>query len=189
MAKQGALTGHVGTSDDDDLLVFRVELHVVWHIALSRRHKGFDHRMAASVNVEHHRVVDNRTDIAVLGGNEGERKEAVERGHRSGIALQGGDVLQGVVEQLRIDLRLKNQDAAFSAQNLFFIFLEFLRDIALGLREGLLANPFVWHLAFIGVAHFDVVTEDVVIAYLQARNACGFALALLDLQEIVFTRR
>ena len=68
-----------------------------------------------------------------------------------------------------------------------FVRLEFLGDVPLGVDECLFADPFCGNLLFVGVADFEIVAEDVVVADLEALDAGSFYLALLDLEEVVFS--
>ncbi|GFI34855.1 hypothetical protein IMSAGC014_01358 [Bacteroidaceae bacterium] len=185
MAEQGALTGHVGTGDDDDLLLFRVEVYVVGYILLARRHEGFDDGVAALADVELETFVHYGSYVAAFCGDGGQRQEAVQRGQCVGIALKQGYELSGGGYEFVVEAVFKDQDAVFGTEYFFFVFLEFLCDVAFGLREGLFAYPLCRHVFLVGVAHFYVVAENVVEAYLEARYAGGFAFALLYFQEIV----
>ena len=62
-------------------------------------------------------------------------------------------------------------DLLLGRQHLFFVFLQFRRDVALGVLEGLLAQVVGRHLAGVGVGDLDVIAEDLVVADLQAGDA------------------
>ena len=104
------------------------------------------------------------------------------------IALQLLYELLHVCYEFGIELSLKSQYLIFRTQYLVFVFLQFLSDVALSLCQGLLANPVRRHVVLIGVAHLEVVAEDVVVAYLQRCNAGVVYFALLNLQQVVLTR-
>ena len=52
----------------------------------------------------------------------------------------------------------------------------------------MLPNPIGRHLIFVSIAHFDVITEDVVKTYLQACYACGGRFSIANLLQVVFAR-
>ena len=72
-------------------------------------------------------------------------------------------------------------------ENLLLVLLQFLGNVAFGIGKGLLAYPLCRHFVLMRVAHFDVITEDIVVAYLQAGNLRQLTLALLYLQQIILT--
>ena len=73
----------------------------------------------------------------------------------------------------------------FGAENLFFQFLQLRRDVSFGIDERLLAYPRFGNALLVGVPYLDVVTEHVVEAYLEARNAGFVYLALLYFEQYV----
>ena len=58
-------------------------------------------------------------------------------------------------------------------------------DVPLGLCEGLLACPLPWDDVAVCVPHFEVVSEDVVVAYFERLYPCALCLTLLQLHEVV----
>lgn len=125
---------------------------------------------------------------AVFGRRRRQRVQAVEGGQGGGVALQQGDKLPRGGHEGGVEAVFELQDAVFGAEYFLLILLQFLRDVAFGLRQCLLAYPPGGHVVLVGVAHLYVVAEHVVEAYFQARYARGFALALLYLQQIVLAR-
>ena len=69
----------------------------------------------------------------------------------------------------------------------FFILFQLFGDIPLGVGQRLLADPRLGNLVLVRVADFDIITEDIVVAYLQAGNLRQLTLALLYLQQIILT--
>ena len=78
-------------------------------------------------------------------------------------------------------------DTLLSAEDLLLVFLELGEDVSLGIGQGLLACPVLGHLVFVGGAYLDVVAEDIIIGYLERRDARTFALASLELKEVVLS--
>ena len=65
LAKQSGLTGHVRSGDNDNLLLFIVQIDIIGNVRFADRQLFFNHRMAASLNIDHLRIIHIRTDITV----------------------------------------------------------------------------------------------------------------------------
>ena len=76
-------------------------------------------------------------------------------------------------------------DTLLSAEDLLLVFLKLGEDVSLGIGQGLFARPVLGHLVFVGGAHLDVVAEDIIIGHLERRNARAFALASLELKQVI----
>ena len=134
--------------------------------------------------VYHVAVIDDRTDVAVLLRTLGEGKEAIELGEERGVLLYGSYISCQSRDETVEDLCLEAEDAFLRTHNLVLVLLEFLGDVTLGLGQCLLANPVGRHLVLVRVAHLEVVAKHVVVANLQALDACRLYLALLHLQQV-----
>ena len=185
LAQQGALAGHVGSGDDDDLLLVGVEVDVVGDVVLAHGHLLLDDGMAALTDVEDEAVVDDGSDVAVLLGHGGEGEEAVEAGYLAGVDLYGGDVAHEVGDEVAEETGFEGEDLVLGTEDALLVLLQLLGDVPLGVDECLLAYPLGGHLVLVGVADLDVVAEDVVVGYLERGYAGGLGLALLHLQEVV----
>ena len=84
-----------------------------------------------------------------------------------------------------VEARFDKAYFLLGCEDFLLIFLQFLGDIALGIDECLFADPLCRHLVLIGIADFEVVTEDIIEAYLEGRDSRCVNLALLDLQKVV----
>ena len=84
-----------------------------------------------------------------------------------------------------VKLAFEGQDGVFRSKYLLLVGLQFLGYIALGVHQSLLAMPLGRHLLTRGVAHFEVVAEHAVIAYLETADAGAFGLAVLQFQQII----
>ena len=188
LAEEGRLTGHVGTGDDDNLLRLAVEHDVVGNIFFANGQLLFNDRMASLMDIEHIVVSYHRTYVVVLTRHVGKGQEAVQPGNLVGIGLYGRNELTDALHQLGIELCLQHQYLVLGSQYFFFVFLQFLRDVTLGVSQRLLAYPLLGHLVLVGIAHLDVIAEDVVVANLQAGDAGQVTFALLNLQQVVLAR-
>ena len=165
-----------------------IEQYIVGNVALAHGELLLDDRVATLTNVERGAVVNHRAYVAVERCSIGKGEQAVEPRYLVGIDLYGGDVFVECKDEVVVEAVLQSRYLVFGTENLLFIFLQFLRDVALGIDERLLAYPGLGHLVFMRVAHLDVVTEDVVESNLEAGYLGSFALALLHLQEVVLAR-
>ena len=166
------------------MLLPRVEEDIVRDVALPNGELLLNDRMTATVDVDDIAVVHDGTDVAVLLCALGEGQEAIKLCQERCILLNWSDVLGKRRNEFVEELCLEGKDAFLGPHDFVFVFLEFLGDVALSLSERLLANPFGRHLVAIGIANLKVVTEDVVVANLEALDTRGFYLALLHLQQV-----
>ena len=185
LTEQCRLTRHVGTGNDDNLLRAAVQHHIVGYVLLAYRKLLLDDRVTPLVYLQHLVFGDYGTDIIVFAGCGGKRQQAVQPGYLVRIGLNGRDKLAQGLHQLCIKLCFQHQYLVLGAEYLFLIFFQFLRNVTLGIDQCLLANPLLRHFILVHVAHFDIVTEHIVIADFQAGNARKLTLPLLYLQKIV----
>ena len=88
-------------------------------------------------------------------------------------------------DDVGIDALFDHQHLLLGPEDLLLVFLQLLGDVAFGIGKGLLADPALGHLVLMGVAHFDIVAEDVVVADLERRDARRLALAMLDACQVI----
>ena len=143
--------------------------------------------MASLLDVDDLRRIDNRTDIIILLGSFGKRQQTVQMGNDIGVDLYLRNIFLHTQNQVVEELGFERQDTVFGAQNLLFIFLQFLRDVALGLCQCLLAHPVGRHLVLVRIAHLQIVAKHIVVTYLQRRDARLLSLAFLYFQQVVLT--
>ena len=143
--------------------------------------------MTSLAYFQHLVIGDYGTDIIVFAGRGGKGKQTVQTRYLVRVNLNGGNELVQRLYQLCVKLCFQYQYFVFGTEYLLFVLFQFLRNVAFGIDQRLLANPFLRHFIFVHVAHFDIVTEHIVITYLQAGNPRLFALPLLYLQKIVLT--
>jgi len=185
LPQQGRLTRHVGAGDHHDLLFLVVEQHVVGDILLPYGHERLDDGMASLADVDALAVVEHGADIAAFAGDAGEGLQAIDTRHDGGVAQQHGERTADAGDDVGIDALFDHQHLLLGAEDLLLVFLQLLGDVAFGIGEGLLADPGLGHLVLMGVAHFDIVAEDVVVADLERRDARRLALALLDACQVI----
>ncbi len=111
-------------------------------------------------------VIDRGPDVSVAGGSFGQGAVHIDLSNGPGRRQQP---LRGVA-YLSADLPEKATlhlgDAALGIQDKRLVLLQLRRKVALGIRQGLLANVVLRHLAEVGIGNLDVVAKDLVVAYL-----------------------
>ena len=184
LPQQGAFTRHVRTGEDDDLLVAGIEPDIVRNVFLARFHEGFDDGMPSALDFQHLAFIHHRPAISVRKRERRKTAQHIDPRYDVAVGLDGTDLLLHPCNQVGIDARLDFQDALFGAEDFGFVFLQFLGDVALGVHQGLLADPLRRHLVFKGVPNFDVVSEDVVESNLQRGDSGALGLPFLHGQKV-----
>ena len=78
------------------------------------------------------------------------------------VELNGSSKFRNGSHQFVKESQLDGGHFLLRAENFSFVLFEFFRDVALGLRERLLADPIVRNFILVRVAHFEVISEDVI---------------------------
>ncbi len=104
------------------------------------------------------------------------------------IDLDRPDVFLGSNHQIIKELAFECTDFFLCIQNLGFQFFEIIGDIAFTIGEGLLAHPIVRNqpLVFILVGYLQKVSENIIIANLQAGDSGFFGFFLLQIDQNLF---
>ena len=100
LAEQGRFTGHVGSGEDDDLLVLVVQVDVVGNIFLARGHQSLDHRMTTALDVEGQVLGHLRTAILILDRESRESSQDIDPGDYPAICLDRRDVLLNLGDKI-----------------------------------------------------------------------------------------
>ena len=183
LPEQGTFSGHVGAGDHEDLLVVPIERDVVGHIGFPVGQTPLDDRMATADDFEFVALHEDGPGVAVVLGDFGEAEQEVKAGYGAGRGLQQGQVRVQGRDKGRVGFPLDHVEPLLRAEDALLEFLELRSDVALGLRQRLLADPVLGHLVLVGVADFEVIPEDVVERNLQRGDARGFGFALADALE------
>ena len=121
----------------------------------------------------------------VFFGCFGKAQQAIEARNDVGIDLYLGYKLLRCTDKLVEKLLFEYLNFLVCAQDFFFVFFQFLCNVSLCLCQCLLANPFLRYLILIRIAHFEIITEDVIIANFEARDTCRLDFALLNIHQII----
>ena len=108
------------------------------------------------------------------------RGQHVQQPHRPGVAHQRGQFSCTRSDKVGKGGVFQALGLVFGRENLGFQLFQLLGDVALGLRQGLLADPAFRHLVLVGVADFEVVPKHVVERHLQPRDSRGLSLPVSD---------
>ena len=123
--------------------------------------------MAALPDVDDLAVVHLRTAVVVRHGQVCESAEHIEPCEDAAVLLDHGYARLDPRHEFRIYLHLKGIDALLRSEDLLLILLKLLSDISFRIDQGLLSDPFRRYAFLVCVAYFEIVSEDVVEAYLQ----------------------
>ena len=185
LAQQGTLTGHVGSGDDDNLLLLGVEVNIVGHILFAQGQLFLYDGMPSLANVDDLGVVHQRAHIAVLLCTDGKGEQTVQLSQQAGIGLDGGCIFCQSIDQVGKEACLQVEYTFLCSRDFLFVFLEFLGDVSLSLSECLFSDPLLRNLILIRIAYLQVISKYIVVSYLQALNARSLGLSLLNVQEIL----
>ncbi len=166
LTEQGRLTGHVRAGNHHNLRGLVGELDGIADVGLAGRKLALDDGMTGLDETDVKRVVHDRTVVLVVDGDAREGVENVEAREHRRVELQRRDVAGHEGHELGVEPLLDDLDFLLSAEDALLVVLEFGSDVSLGVDERLLAYPLRRHLGLVGVGDLDVVSEDVVEAYL-----------------------
>ena len=113
----------------------------------------------------------------------GKVQKDVEFGEGPGVAQQGGHGLLGARDEVGKDLAFESGDALVCVKDALFLVLELGGDVALGVDEGLLADPVGGDAVFVAVADLEVVAKDVVEVEFERRDSASVGFGLKDAFE------
>jgi hypothetical protein len=124
-----------------------------------------------------------RAAVVVAHGGGGEGGQAVEFGDGPRDALQDRDVDRQCAEQFVPQLAFQRQRALVGRQRLVLEGLQFGRDVALGVLQGLPAAVVVGDLLDVGVGDFDVEAMHLVVFDLEVGDAAALAFACFEFDQ------
>ena len=160
-------------------------MYVVGYVVLAGLHLCLYDGVAAGAYVYGECVVDDGAYVAALEADDGEGEEAVEACYEEGVALYLGDDGLEVLYEAHVYALLYLEYACLGCEDFCLVLFQLGCDVPLGLCEGLLACPLLWDDVAVCVPHFEVVSEDVVVAYFERLYPCALCLTLLQLHEVV----
>ena len=179
LADVGALAGHVRAGDQQDRTIFVAAPRIIGD-KRAFRFDDIQHRMPSVHDVQHGAVHNLRAAIATLAGEFGQRQPACRpepiRPPWPATGVRRVDQVPQLTEQVVFQVL----GFLVRRENLFFVLLQFGRDVTLRILERLFANEVVRDFVAMDVGHLDVIAEDPVVTNLQAGNP-----GVLDLVRLI----
>ena len=122
-----------------------------------------------------------------LHGLLGKARQHVQLGQDAAVALDVRNGLLDAADEFPVQARFQRVDAVLGREDLFLVGLEFLGDVTFGVHQGLLADPLRRHLVLVGIAHLDIIAENVVVGNFEGGNPGAFGFPLLHLEEVILS--
>ena len=113
------------------------------------------------------------------------RGEHIERGQGSSSRLQPRDALDQLVEQSVIQPLFACEGAVSGAQDLVLELLEFGRDVALRVADGLPADVVGWHPVREAAVDLDEVALHAVVAEFQVADAAAHFFTCFEIKQVL----
>src|SRR5690606_36410455 len=112
-----------------------------------------------------------------------ERGQYIQHRDAAGRVLEAGHVRRDLAAQLGEQARLELGNALLGAEHLGLPLLQLGGDVALAVRQRLFALVIGRDAVQIGARHFQVVTEYLVVAYLERCDAGALTLPRLERRD------
>ncbi len=176
----GGLTRHVRPGEDVDARVRR-EVGVIGNKGLIPG--ALHHRMTASGDLDDRAVVHCRTDITPAFRHLRQGRVDIQQGDALGQLAQTLALCGQLRAHLPEDLLLQLQPALVRVEDQGLVLLQFRRDVALRVGEGLLADVLRGDLISVDVGDLQIVAEDFVVAHLEALDAQTLPLGALQVRH------
>ena len=169
-------------------------MHVVGDVGPVFGQAAFDYGVPAGTNLPGHGARVGRlvcfglalrriyskgwTHPAVAAGQKRKIQEHVELGHRACVAQQRRQLFLCAAKEIRKNLCFEAADAFAGLKDSLFLLLELWGDVALGIHEGLLANPVLRNAVLMAVAHLEVVAKNAVEVQLERGYSAALGLGM-----------
>ncbi len=116
--------------------------------------------MAAVADLQHAFVSDHRAAVAVQARRLGERRQHIQLRQRGGGLLDFGQLTEHLLAHALEQFVFQFHAAFLRAEDFAFHLLQFRRDVAFAVGDGLLADVMRRYLVEIRPGDFDVVAEN-----------------------------
>src|SRR5580700_343180 len=123
-------------------------------------------------------------NVSALRRDLGERREDVDLGDRTRSIVELVAPRRNPFQQRLEELRLQALLARLRSGNRQLEFLELRRDVALAVRERLLAHVLGWYRVGVILCDFDRIAEGACILHLERLDSGPLALALFELGDL-----
>ena len=180
LAQVSRFTGHVRARNEHEAGRFGRKIHIVRDKVQVRIHRD-NHRMETALDFDAGTFEDFGANVIVLACGAGKAVKRIHMGNRICDFLQFGTPAVHAFAKFAENLVFQRMNVDFGVTDDGFAFLHLGRNVAFSIHRRLLADVFVGNrargLRHLRLGNFDVVTENAVVANLQARDAEAFTLA------------
>ena len=145
--------------------------------------------MAAVDDLQYRFLDDFRAAIISLSGKFGQGHKHVELGQHGGGRLDPPALGGHGVAKLQEQFVFQFLCLLVGRENLFLVFLQFRRDVTLGVFYGLLADVFDGNFFAVCVSNLDVIAENLVETDLEVWNARSAGSLVPDIGRSTACRR
>ena len=179
LADIGGFTGHIRSGNKHHAVQVSIQ-HAVVGNELAAIALGIQYGMSAAFDDEAVIVVDGGAVVVVQTGTFGQTAEGIDFGESIGGILNAGGELQSETAEFLKELGLQSQSFFFCSEDLAFQFFEFRSDEAFRIDQCLLADIIFRNGVEVGLAHFDIVTENRIEFDFERLDAGAFLFPLLN---------
>ena len=173
------LAGHIGSGNDQNLPFLGVHVDIIGNETLTQVHR-LNNRMAPVLDKQVGRFVHLGAAIIPLMGQVCQAKQDIQDRNLVGCGLNALALRRNLSPDFLKKVVFDLDNPVFGTQHLFFIFFKSRSYVAFGIGQGLLALVIFRHTVQLGSGHFDVISEDPVVANLEIRDPGFFLLLLLQ---------
>ena len=153
------LTGHIRSGNDQDFMIFMVQSDIIGDEQFIFQIL-FNDGMTAVLDGNRRLRVEARPDVAVVISRAGQTVQAVDAGNGPGRCLHGRDMFLDLTADVAEKLIFQSQHPFLAGQDFDFKLLQFRRDIAFGIDQGLLAYVIIGNGFGIGMGNLEVIAKD-----------------------------
>src|SRR5882672_5462737 len=148
-----------------------------------------DHRMAALADHDLAALVQFGPDVVVARRSFGQRRAEVDVRNAGGHLGDAVGVPADLAADLAVEIGFEFDDPLAGVGDQRFMLFQLQREEAFGVRQCLFAYVISGRELQVRLRDLDVVTEDLVVADLERTYSAAFALARLELRQIIFPAR
>ena len=182
LADVGGFSRHIGAGDDHHAVVLAVQKRIIRDKPFSF-HGAVKHRMAPGTDVQEIVVGDLRAAVGVALGAVGERAENVYFGECGSAQLNLRRECPCKSAQVLKQLNFQCFRLVFGTENAAFHFLEFRRDEAFAVGQGLFADVVVRDGGQMGFRDLDEIAEHAVVVDFQRLDSAPLLFLRLQFRD------
>ena len=174
----GGFSGHVWAGDDGNPVLVVVQISVIGDEHIVGDH-FFHHRMSARPDVNESFLVDGRTHIIFPLRHQGKGRVHVQSGDGPGRFLDPQHFPADLIPHVGKEIVFQRKQLILGTQDHVFQLLELRGNVAFRVGQRLLAHIVVRHQILIGIGHFQIIAEHLVVFDTEVLDAGALPLLLL----------